>query len=47
MEYLVKWKKYDLGECSWVKEADMHCSKLLKHFEKGEKYENEDCKWFP
>lgn len=45
IEYLVKWKNFDISENSWVKEPNMNCQELIRNFERGAVYGNDQSKY--
>ena len=34
-EFLIKWRNYDLADCSWEREEDVFCSGLIKDFHRN------------
>lgn len=35
IEYLVKWKNYDISASTWESEENLDCPEILKHFEEN------------
>ena len=31
-EFLIKWRNYDMADCSWEREEDVFCSGLIEEF---------------
>ncbi|XP_055326911.1 chromobox protein homolog 3-like [Sitodiplosis mosellana] len=43
MEYLVKWKGFNVSQNTWVKAKNMKdCAQIIKEFEDGDRYHNEE-----
>jgi len=37
-EYLVKWKGYSFGQCTWVLESHLNCPDILKEFNRSDTF---------